>query len=35
MLNKAWEANIAHCTLLLASTHIKAFEQRSAAGGLP
>jgi 2-dehydropantoate 2-reductase len=35
MLNKAWEANIAHRTLLLASTHIKAFEQRRAAGGLP
>jgi hypothetical protein len=35
MLNKACEANIAHRTLLLAYTHIKAFEQRRAAGGLP
>lgn len=35
MLNKASEANIAHRTLLLAYTHIKAFEQRRAAGGLP
>jgi 2-dehydropantoate 2-reductase len=34
-LNKASEANIAHRTLLLAYTHIKAFEQRRAAGGLP
>jgi len=29
------EANIAHLTLLLAYTHIKAFEQRRAAGRLP
>ena len=35
MLNKASEANIAHCTLLLAYTHVKAFEQRRAARGLP
>jgi 2-dehydropantoate 2-reductase len=35
MLNKAREANIAHRTLLLAYTHIKAFEQRRAAGRLP
>jgi hypothetical protein len=35
MLNKASEANIAHRTLLLAYTHIKAFEQRRAAGRLP
>jgi 2-dehydropantoate 2-reductase len=35
MLDKAREANLAHCTLLLAYTHIKAFEQRLAAGGLP
>jgi 2-dehydropantoate 2-reductase len=35
MLNKAREANIAHHTLLLAYTHIKAFEQRRAAGRLP
>jgi len=34
MLNKAREANIAHRTLLLAYTHIKAFEQRRAAGRL-
>ena len=34
MLNKASEANIAHRTLLLAYTHIKAFEQRRAAGRL-
>jgi hypothetical protein len=33
--NKASEANIAHRTLLLAYTHIKAFEQRRAAGRLP
>ena len=35
MLTKASEANIDHCTLLLAHTHIKAFEQRRAAGRLP
>jgi len=35
MLNKAREANIAHRTLLLAYTHIKAFDQRRAAGRLP
>jgi 2-dehydropantoate 2-reductase len=35
MLDKASEANIAHHTLLLAYTHIKAFEQRRAAGRLP
>jgi 2-dehydropantoate 2-reductase len=35
MLNKASKANIAHRTLLLAYTHIKAFEQRRAAGGCP
>ena len=35
MLNKAREANIAHHALLLANTHIKAFEQRRAAGRLP
>jgi 2-dehydropantoate 2-reductase len=35
MLAKAREANIAHRTLLLAYTHIKAFEQRRAAGRLP
>jgi 2-dehydropantoate 2-reductase len=35
MLNKAIEANIAHRTLLLAYTHIKAFEQRRAAARLP
>jgi 2-dehydropantoate 2-reductase len=35
MLNKAREANIEHRTLLLAYTHIKAFDQRRAAGRLP
>jgi 2-dehydropantoate 2-reductase len=35
MLNKAREASIAHRTLLLTYTHIKAFEQRRAAGRLP
>jgi len=35
MLSKAREANIAHRTLLLAYTHIKAFEQRCAADRLP
>jgi 2-dehydropantoate 2-reductase len=35
MLNKAGEANIAPCTLLLAYAHVKAFEQRRAAGCLP
>jgi 2-dehydropantoate 2-reductase len=35
MLNKAREADIAHHTLLLAYTHIKAFEQRRAASRLP
>jgi hypothetical protein len=35
MLHKASEANIAHRTLLLAYTHIKAFEQRRATGRLP
>ena len=35
MLNKAREASIEHRTLLLAYTHIKAFEQRRAAGRLP
>lgn len=35
MGNKAREANIAHHTLLLAYTHVKAFEQRRAAGRLP
>jgi 2-dehydropantoate 2-reductase len=35
MLNKAREADIAHQALLLAYTHIKAFEQRRAAGRLP
>jgi 2-dehydropantoate 2-reductase len=35
MLKKAREADIAHRTLLLAYTHIKAFEQRLAAGRLP
>jgi 2-dehydropantoate 2-reductase len=35
MLDKARKANIAHQTLLLAYTHIKAFEQRRAAGRLP
>jgi 2-dehydropantoate 2-reductase len=35
MLKKASEADIAHRTLLLAYTHIKAFEQRRAAGRLP
>jgi len=35
MLNKAREANIAHHTLLLAYTHVKAFEQRRIAGRLP
>jgi 2-dehydropantoate 2-reductase len=35
MLNKASKANIAHRTLLLAHTQIKAFEQRRAAGRLP
>ena len=35
MCNKAREADIAHHTLLLAYTHIKAFEQRRAAGRLP
>ena len=34
MLNKAREANISHRTLLLAYTHIKAFEQRRVAGRL-
>jgi hypothetical protein len=34
MLNKASEANLAHRTLL-ACKHIKAFEQRRSAGGLP
>ena len=33
MLNKAVEANIAHRTLLLAYTHIKAFERRRSDGG--
>jgi 2-dehydropantoate 2-reductase len=35
MLNKASEAGIEHRTLLLAYTHIKAFDQRRAAGRLP
>jgi 2-dehydropantoate 2-reductase len=35
MLKKAREADIAHRTLLLAYTHIKAFEQRRDAGRLP
>jgi 2-dehydropantoate 2-reductase len=35
MLNKAREANIARHTLLLAYTHVKAFEQRRIAGRLP
>ena len=35
MRNKAREANIAHHTLLLAYTHIKAFEERRAVGRLP
>jgi len=35
MVNKARQANVAHRTLLLAYTHIKAFEQRLAAGRLP
>ncbi|MEA2911665.1 MAG: 2-dehydropantoate 2-reductase [Bradyrhizobium sp.] len=35
MLDKASEANVAHRTLLLAYMHIKAFEQRRAAGRLP
>jgi len=35
MCSKAREADIAHNTLLLAYTHIKAFEQRRAAGRLP
>jgi len=35
MLNKAREAHIANRTLLLAYTHIKAYEQRKAAGRLP
>jgi 2-dehydropantoate 2-reductase len=35
VLNKAREADIAHQTLLLAYTHIKAYEQRRAAGRLP
>jgi 2-dehydropantoate 2-reductase len=35
MCRKAREANIDHRTLLLAYTHIKAFEQRCAAGRLP
>jgi 2-dehydropantoate 2-reductase len=35
MLRKAREADIAHRTLLLAYTHIKAFEQRRDAGRLP
>jgi 2-dehydropantoate 2-reductase len=35
MLSKAREASIAHRILLLAYTHIKAFEQRRAAGRLP
>lgn len=35
MLNKARDSNIAHRTLLLAYTHVKAFEQRRAAGRLP
>ena len=34
MLDKASEANIAHRTLLLAYTHIKAFERRRSAGRL-
>ncbi len=34
MLNKAREANVSHRTLLLAYTHIKAFEQRRVAGRL-
>nr|QIG94190.1 2-dehydropantoate 2-reductase [Bradyrhizobium sp. 6(2017)] len=35
MLNRAIDANIAHRTLMLAYTHIKALEQRRAAGRLP
>jgi len=35
MLNKAREPHTAHQTLLLAYTHIKACEQRKAAGRLP
>jgi 2-dehydropantoate 2-reductase len=35
MLTKAREAGIEHRTLLLAYTHIKAFEERQAAGRLP
>src|SRR3954451_15369700 len=35
MLHKAGEAKVAHRTLLLAYTHVKAFEQRRAAGRLP
>jgi 2-dehydropantoate 2-reductase len=35
MLKKGREANVAYHTLLLAYTHIKAFEQRRAAGRLP
>jgi 2-dehydropantoate 2-reductase len=35
MLDKAREAGVAHQTLLLAYTHIKAFEQRKAARRLP
>ena len=35
MFNKASEAQIVRHTLLLAYTHIKAFEHRRAAGRLP
>jgi 2-dehydropantoate 2-reductase len=35
MLNKASEAHVPRYTLLLAYTHVKAFEQRRAAGRLP
>jgi 2-dehydropantoate 2-reductase len=35
MLNKARAAHIEYQTLLLAYTHIKAYEQRRAAGRLP
>jgi 2-dehydropantoate 2-reductase len=35
MLSRAIEADIEHRTLLLAYTHIKALEQRRAAGRLP
>ena len=35
MLNKAREAHIANKTLLLAYTHLKAYEQRKAAARLP